>query len=135
MAALPGELVSLLEACKAEPDEDAPRWVLADWREGHGEEARAEFLGAQVRAASLLEGEPERVVLEVRALELLRRHGDEWQAHEPGAKATWERGFRRTTLGQEQLKAGVLRRWVESPAWPWVEHLAISIPARTSSFP
>lgn len=41
------ELVALLEACKAAPEDDAARLVLADWLEEHGNDAdreRAEFV-------------------------------------------------------------------------------------------
>jgi uncharacterized protein (TIGR02996 family) len=45
------ELLALLEACKREPEEDAARLVLADWLEGHGDEAdrrRGEFVRLHV---------------------------------------------------------------------------------------
>src|SRR4051794_17991657 len=45
------ELLSLLEACKQEPDDDAARLVLADWLEEHGDDAdreRAEFVRLEV---------------------------------------------------------------------------------------
>jgi uncharacterized protein (TIGR02996 family) len=42
------ELMGLLNACRAAPADDTPRWILADWLEEHGENDRAAFLRAQV---------------------------------------------------------------------------------------
>jgi uncharacterized protein (TIGR02996 family) len=42
---------SLLAAVLAEPDEDAPRLVYADWLEENGDPARAEFIRVQCRLA------------------------------------------------------------------------------------
>src|SRR4051794_35849160 len=54
-------LVPLIEACKADPNDEAARWVLADWLEEHGTEAdrlRAEFI--RIEAESGIEkGRPE----------------------------------------------------------------------------
>ena len=42
-----------LAACRAAPDEDAPRLVLADWLEERGESGRAEFVRVQCELAAL----------------------------------------------------------------------------------
>ena len=42
------ELSALLRACKDEPEDDAPRLVLADWLEEHGDEQRARFIRRQL---------------------------------------------------------------------------------------
>src|SRR4051812_5114180 len=45
------ELLSLLEACKREPEDDAARLVLADWLEEHGDQddrQRGEFVRLNV---------------------------------------------------------------------------------------
>ena len=44
------ELSAILRACKDEPDDDAPRLVLADWLEDRGDEERARFIRRQVAA-------------------------------------------------------------------------------------
>lgn len=46
------DLRALLRACKDEPDDDAPRLVLADWLEEHGDEERARYIRVQVRDQS-----------------------------------------------------------------------------------
>jgi uncharacterized protein (TIGR02996 family) len=42
------ELHALLRACKADPDDDAPRLILADWLEEHGQSERAAVVRTQV---------------------------------------------------------------------------------------
>src|SRR5262245_56805489 len=56
MKQLSPDLASLLSACKETPDDDAPRLVLADWLEEHGDEegrARAEFVRVQCHFADV----------------------------------------------------------------------------------
>lgn len=48
-----------LQTIIANPDDDAPRLVFADWLEEQGECERAEFIRVQVELALLLEGIPE----------------------------------------------------------------------------
>src|SRR5262245_4268873 len=50
--AIPDELAGLLAGCRASPDDDARRFVLADWLEEHGDADRAEFVRVQVRIAA-----------------------------------------------------------------------------------
>src|SRR4051812_39778098 len=42
------DLHALIRACKAEPEDDAPRLILADWLEEHAEEERATFIRRQI---------------------------------------------------------------------------------------
>lgn len=49
---------ALLAAVIADPADDAPRLVYADWLDDHGEEARAEFIRTQIALARL--GPPRR---------------------------------------------------------------------------
>lgn len=48
---LPGDLVALLNACRADPVSDLPRLVLADWLDEHDDPARAELLRVQCELA------------------------------------------------------------------------------------
>src|SRR5258707_631016 len=55
-SSLPAELLTLIAAAKQHPDEDAPRLVLADWLEEHGDEddlVRAECIRLDVELARL----------------------------------------------------------------------------------
>jgi uncharacterized protein (TIGR02996 family) len=66
-----------LRAILDEPDDDVHRLVYADWLDERGD-PRGEFIRAQVEAAALPPGDARRPALEARALELLRRHHDDW---------------------------------------------------------
>ncbi len=83
-----------LNAINADPDDDVPRLIYADWLDDQGEPERAEFIRIQCRAATL-PWEDERDALEDRADELLRRHEDEWLASLGSAARSCEhhRGF------------------------------------------
>jgi uncharacterized protein (TIGR02996 family) len=73
-------LLSLLHAARAEPHDDAPRLVLADWLDDHSETDRAEFVRLQLRLApgsQPLEID-ERKELERRCRSLLDRRGGCW---------------------------------------------------------
>jgi len=48
MTTASSEMLALLNACRAAPADDTPRWILADWLEERGESDRAAFLRAQV---------------------------------------------------------------------------------------
>lgn len=43
---------ALLAAVCADPDDDTPRLVFADWLQENGEERRAEFIREQIRFAA-----------------------------------------------------------------------------------
>ena len=57
---------ALLRAVAAEPDEDLPRLVYADWLDDHGRAEWAEFIRAQVRLARVAQRRVE-VALDVGA--------------------------------------------------------------------
>jgi uncharacterized protein (TIGR02996 family) len=87
---------ALLRAIEAEPQDDAPRLVYADWLEEQGGEAataRAEFIRVQCRLARLDGCNP--LIDRPRATKLLRRFGPAWQS-EHGVKlhsCNYQRGF------------------------------------------
>jgi uncharacterized protein (TIGR02996 family) len=68
-----------LRAILAEPDEDAPRLVYADWLDEHGD-PRGEFIRVQIESARLEEDHPRQAELKPREGELFDRHGREWLA-------------------------------------------------------
>jgi uncharacterized protein (TIGR02996 family) len=53
------ERQGLMRGVLEQPDEDAPRLVLADWYEEHGEPDRAEFIRLQCRRPRLDDLHPE----------------------------------------------------------------------------
>ena len=79
----------------ANPEDDAPRLVYADWLDEHGDEARAELIRVGCERARLEEG-PRWAALAVRERQLLAAHGDTWKQEvaawaRPGC--WFERGF------------------------------------------
>jgi uncharacterized protein (TIGR02996 family) len=79
------------------PDDDAPRLVYADWLDDHGDADRAEFIRLQVRAARMLQTDPELPGIRARAEYLGRIHHVEWASRLPQFDGVhWEvfhRGF------------------------------------------
>jgi uncharacterized protein (TIGR02996 family) len=87
---------ALFAAILAEPDEDTPRLVYADWLDENDDPARAEFIRVQVAMARAPTD-----ALRAREAALLALHGEEWLAPlkargEPldgGAGGQFRRGF------------------------------------------
>lgn len=66
---------------RANPFDDTPRLVFADWLEDRGEEARAEFIRIQCERAQGEGDDPERARrLWLREIELWGKHREEWSA-------------------------------------------------------
>lgn len=68
---------ALHAAVCANPDDDTPRLVFADWLQEHDEDERAEFIRVQIEAARLPAGK-KRAAKEARAKELLDAHEKQW---------------------------------------------------------
>jgi uncharacterized protein (TIGR02996 family) len=90
--------LELLQTIIQNPDDDAPRYIYADWLEEHGNQARAEFIRAQCESDQLFRANQnlERAIpLRAKHTELLRQHGKEWVGELPGKVLSWtfERGF------------------------------------------
>jgi uncharacterized protein (TIGR02996 family) len=89
-----------LEAILAQPDDDAPRLVYADWLEEQGDSARAEFIRVQVERARLPRWDARQVHLRLRERALVEEHGLKWKGELPEIEGvTWEefrRGFMAT---------------------------------------
>lgn len=69
---------AFLKAILADPDDDSPRLIYADWLDEQGQPERAEFIRVQCELARLPEGEPRRGELEARERELLTLHQGAW---------------------------------------------------------
>lgn len=57
--AIPDEQAALLTAIVAEPDDDAPRLVYADWLQEHGDEEQAQFIRDWIKFANDLDEDQE----------------------------------------------------------------------------
>src|SRR5262245_29752123 len=81
--ALPNEtLRGFLAAIRAEPEEDAPRLVFADWLDEHGD-PRAEMIRLSVRRDRLPDEGPEKDVLTERLERWEREHRGDWPGGVP----------------------------------------------------
>jgi uncharacterized protein (TIGR02996 family) len=72
------ELRALLAACHADPDDDTPRLVLADWLEEH-DDPRGECVRLQVRLAATPANDPQYDDLFGRHREWWAKHGKLWE--------------------------------------------------------
>jgi uncharacterized protein (TIGR02996 family) len=120
------ELQALLQACKDEPDDDAPRLVLSDWLEEHGQADRAEFVRLQVRLARQEVPAGDEAVAAARAHELYLRHADEWLGGLRGwaGGCTFRRGLIQATARVEDLRDRPPAA-VAPQAVPWLEGLVL----------
>jgi uncharacterized protein (TIGR02996 family) len=97
---------ALFAAILADPEDDAPRLVYADWLDEHGDSDRAEFIRVQCDLARRPKYDDRRPALEARERELLKRYGAAWA--KPVAAITKEYEFRRgfvaaVTIGAAKL--------------------------------
>ena len=78
--------MALLQSVLANPDDDIPRLVYADWLEEFGSDAdvaRAHFIRAEIEAVGLPANSPERIEAESIAAKLFNKHGTTWNAELP----------------------------------------------------
>src|SRR5215203_3911185 len=104
---------ALIAAILANPDEDTPRLVYADWLQEHGDEERAEFIRLQCGHA----GDDE--AAEERTAELEDRHRPRWLAglpQFPWAHWFFRRGFPESLEIPTDL---FLERYDRFAAVPW----------------
>jgi uncharacterized protein (TIGR02996 family) len=85
---------AFLQAVRAEPDDDAPRLIFADWLEEQGD-PRGAFIRIQCRLATLPPHDPLAVELRDEERALLDQHGEEWAAAFRDVADGWRfvRGF------------------------------------------
>lgn len=82
------------EAIQDHPDDDFHRLAWADWLEENGQETRAAFVRAALRATALPHDDPARDAAEDEADDLLAAHETEWagRAGELALEWRWHRG-------------------------------------------
>jgi uncharacterized protein (TIGR02996 family) len=86
---------ALYQAIIAQPDEDTPRLVFADWLEEHGQGDRAAFIRAQIEEARAEPFSKQAREADERGDDLRRKHWREWTAdvRELVERCRFERGF------------------------------------------
>jgi uncharacterized protein (TIGR02996 family) len=87
----------------ANPEDDAPRLVFADWLEDHGQPERAEFIRTQIELSRLPGGGARRRGLRAREGALLRQHGRAWRAELPVLPGVEWGDFERGLIGSAKL--------------------------------
>lgn len=107
---------ALLAAVRANPDDDLPRLVFADWLDENGDTDRAEFIRLQVELPRLIDaGDPRWMVDRQRAEELRREHGGRWTGGlrplYPNSLPAFARGF---------VSKVYVRKSNDLPGWPEV---------------
>jgi uncharacterized protein (TIGR02996 family) len=138
---------ALIAAILANPDEDTPRLMYADWLDEHGDAPRAEFIRVQCALAREFEAEAdlpdnfgtsfahdnnvwgmrwrphdtaERLALLRREAELLTAHALEWQKGLPRYADRWQTvKLRRGFVGKVCVPLGL---FIKSPAELWRHH-------------
>ncbi len=111
------EALALYQAILADPDDDTPRLVYADWLDEHDQPARAEFIRLQCRLAHMNEWDEGYTEARVRADRLEIEHGEEWVVRPRGSSGlnfAWKpfvRGFIGKARVVRNLSAAVSHRW------------------------
>src|SRR4051812_47064587 len=87
-------LRGLLGACRANPEDDGARLILADWLEEHAD-PRGEFVRIQIERSQLPDWDSRQGALARREAALLRLHHAEWLGGlaPRSAGADFRRGF------------------------------------------
>src|SRR5262245_47849809 len=99
---------AFLDAIRADPDDDTPRLVFADWLDEHGDadaRARAELMRVQCELARWVPDLRRRTQLQRRERELIAQHGPRWLFPQggPGTRARLERGLVRFSGAEADL--------------------------------
>jgi uncharacterized protein (TIGR02996 family) len=119
----PAIIDAFLRDVREQPEEDAPRLILADWLEEHGatpaDRDRGDFIRVQCTLANLGPEDDRRGELKRREQELLRRHAAAWCGALQGRADRWhcERGLLHLGVSARRgfaiLGTGSFLPWVE----------------------
>ncbi len=120
------EVLAFLRDIKANPDDDTPRLVLADWLEEHGD-PRGEFVRVQCQLARLPEDDPRCPELLAREGELLNAHRAAWLRPFPGSDklAEFRRGLVRLMLDAGQVLGTASPPFAGTEEYAWVDGLKV----------
>src|SRR5688572_28662041 len=95
----------LARAAAAEPHDDLPRLVLADWLEEHGEAGRAAFLRAGVALARMDDADeryPATLASYFRSATFAAAPSEPWLDNVPGMNTYWIRGMIGGVVGKTE---------------------------------
>jgi uncharacterized protein (TIGR02996 family) len=116
-----------LQHIMAEPEDNTPRLIFADWLEEHGDSARAELIRVQVERASLPGWDGRHARLALREGALLKKHGRKWKAQLPVIKGVKWGDFRRGFVATATFASFTVLRENASACWAAAPIEAITI--------
>jgi uncharacterized protein (TIGR02996 family) len=125
-------LKAFLDDCKAHPDDDTRRLILADWLEEHGDTdadlARATLIRVQCQMETLDEDDPQYDALEKREAQLIDTYTSNWagQFLPSTAGVQFERGLVVFTRSVRVLCDADWYATCQDIAWDWIEALDLS---------
>jgi uncharacterized protein (TIGR02996 family) len=131
------EVLGLLRDCKENPDDDAPRLILADWLEER-DDPRGTFLRLQVRAFRLPPRDPQRAALTAQAKALRQEHQAAWLGPlaQRSRKVAHERGLLSLEVPGQTLTGKAWDQLAQTEPWAWVAALYVrerTAPARLAN--
>jgi uncharacterized protein (TIGR02996 family) len=86
---------AFLRTILADPDDDAPRLIYADWLDEQGDADRAEFIRLQIQFARMVPNDADYPEVESRIVDLCRAHHVEWTEQLPQIEHVDWKVFRR----------------------------------------
>lgn len=123
-------MLALLNAVKAEPDDDTAKLALADWLQEQpdpADVARGEWLWALTERDRLPDDDPRRADLYARSLELWRKHHERWAGplkkagmRFPESETTFARGLLRPEIVGMKLASREGGAVTHSELFAWV---------------
>src|SRR5437867_103653 len=120
------ELLALVQAARAHPDDMDRRRVLADWLDDHNEGVRADLVRIQCELTRIPEYEARRYDLLSREGEVLNRYGSDWLGPLASFSAAFHKGLLRLELTPRQLLSPELASLAGTETWAWVESVRFS---------
>jgi uncharacterized protein (TIGR02996 family) len=108
----------------ANPDDDTPRLIYADWLEDQSD-PRGEFIHVQCLLADLAVEDPRRPALQARERELLARHQDQWLGPLRPLLSGWT--FRRGFLDAVSVPAATYLAHADIPRPATVRSLEVDL--------
>lgn len=116
-------LKGILRECVENPEDDAPRLVLADWLDDHGDGDRAAFVRGQLALASLDADDPARRALDARLAQFQFKHLGAWVASLHGQVSSFwfTRGLLHVPLYVHNLSS----LDTDAEGWDWVERVTL----------
>lgn len=131
MSSLHPYVRAALDEIKAQPHDDTPRLMLADWLEENGDEAdhdRAQVLRLGCQAAALPAWDPLCRIHDAAARALVRKHRQAWLGDVPLGTVTLDRGLFRVHLHEQD--GGRARQVLAAPSiLPWLGSVELARPS------